>query len=77
MTVPPSVPKTCREAMKMPVGELCNAASNNEIKSLEDLKVFELVPCSTVPPRNRFGKSMLVTTLNPENTCEARLVAQD
>ena len=58
----------------MPDDELLKAAFNKEIKSLQDLKVFQLVPRSKVLPGHRIYKSKWVTKLKPDNTRKARLV---
>ena len=76
LTVQSSVPTTFQEAMKLPDAELWNAAFNKEIKSLQDLTVFKLVPRSAVPPGHRIYKSKPVTKPKPDNTRKARLVAQ-
>ena len=60
----------------MPDAELWYAAFNKEIKCWQDLKVFKLVPRSTVPPGQRNYKSKWVTKIKPDNTLKARLVAQ-
>ena len=49
-TTQPNVPNNFQEAMKMPDADLWREAAEKEIKSLQDLNFYKLVPRSTVPP---------------------------
>ena len=56
-TTQPNVPQNFRDAMKLADADLWRVAVENEIKSLQDLNVYSLVPRSTVPP----GKEVIST----------------
>ena len=60
--------------MKLPDAELWRAAAKKEMDSLEDLKVYKLVPRSTVPPGTRAYNSRWVFKVKADNTHKARLV---
>ena len=62
--------------MKLPAAELWKEAAQKEVKSLQDLKVYTLVPESNVPGQNVIG-SKWVFKVKTDNTYKARLVAQD
>ena len=49
-TTKPNVPGNFQEAMKMCDADLWREAAGKEIKSLQELNVYNLVPRSTVPP---------------------------
>ena len=49
-TTQPNVPQRFRDAMKLADADLWRVAAEDEIKSLQDLNVFSLVPRSTLPP---------------------------
>ena len=65
----PNVLGTRQEPMKLPDAELWRA--QNEMDSLEDLRVYKLVPRSTVPPRSRVYKSRWVFKVEANNTHKA------
>ena len=46
-----TIPNTFKEAMKLPEAKMRKAESDKEMKCLQDLKVYTLVPRSKVPPR--------------------------
>ena len=45
-----TIPNTFKEAIRLPEANMWEAASDREMKSLLDLKVYTLVPRSEVPP---------------------------
>ena len=62
--------------MKLPEAELWKEAAQKEIKSLQDLKVYTLVPISNVPKGQNVIGSKWVFKMKTDNTYKARLVAQ-
>ena len=62
--------------MKLPEAELWMKAAQKEIKSLQDLKVYTLVPISNVPKGKNVIGSKWVFKVKTDNTYKARLVAQ-
>ena len=71
-----TVPESYQQAMKLPEAELWKEAAQKEIKSLQDLKVYTLVPISNVPNGQNVIGSKWVFKLKTDNTYKARLVAQ-
>ena len=49
-TTQPNVPRNFEEAMKVSDANLWREAAEKEVKSLQHLNVYKLVPRSTVPP---------------------------
>ena len=62
--------------MKLADADLWRVAAENEIKSLQDLDVYSLVPRSTVPPGKKVISTKWVFKIKPNKTYKARLVAQ-
>ncbi|CAB1120117.1 unnamed protein product [Ectocarpus sp. CCAP 1310/34] len=71
-----TIPNTCKKAMELPETKLWKAATDKEIKSLQDLKVYKLVPRTDVPLGHNVIGSKWVFKVKPENTHKARLVAK-
>ena len=71
-----TVPESYQEAMELPEAELWKEAAQKEIKSLQDLKVYTLVPKSNVPKGQNGICSKWVFKVKTDNTYKARLVAQ-
>ena len=67
------LPNTFKEAMRLPEAKMWRAASDKEMKSLQDLEVYTLAPCSEIPPGQ---KSKCVYKVKVDNTHKARLVAK-
>ncbi|CAN0248435.1 unnamed protein product, partial [Ectocarpus sp. 12 AP-2014] len=44
-----TIPNTFKEAMELPETKIWKAATDKEMKSLQDLKVYKLVPRTDVP----------------------------
>ena len=55
-----NVPRNFQKAMKMSDADLWREAAEKEIKSLQDLNVYKLVPRSTVPPGQKVTGTKLV-----------------
>ena len=62
--------------MKLPEAEVWKEAAQKEIKSLQDLKVYTLVPKFNVPKGQNVIGSKRVFKVKTDNTYKARLVAQ-
>ena len=62
--------------MKLADADLWRVAAESEIKSLQDLNVYSLVPRSTVPAGKEVISTKWVFKIKPNKTYEARLVAQ-
>ena len=62
--------------MKLPEAKLWKEAAQKEIKSLQDLKVYTLVPTSNVPKGQNVIGSKWVFKVKTDNTYKDRLVAQ-
>ena len=71
-----TIPNTFKEAMRLPEAKMWKAASDKEMKSLQDLKVYTLVPRSGVPPEQKVIGSKWVYKVKADNTPKARLVAK-
>ena len=71
-----TVPENYQQAMKLPEAELWKEAAQKEIKSLQDLEVYTLVPISNVPKGQNVINSKWVFKVKTDNTYKARLVAQ-
>ena len=56
--------------------DLWREAAEKEIKSLQDLNVYKLVPWSTVPPGQKVIGTKWVSKVKANQTYKARLVAQ-
>ena len=69
-------PESYQQAMKLPEAERWKEAAQKEIKSLQDLKVYTLVPISNVPQGQNAIGSKRVFKVKTDNTYKARLVAQ-
>ena len=72
-----TVPESYEQAMKLPEAELWKEAAQKKIKSLQDLKVYTLVPKSNIPKGQNVIGSKWVFKVKTDNTYQARLVAQD
>lgn len=70
------IPNTFKEAMGLPEAQQWKDASEKEIKSLQDLNVYKLVPLSDVPSGKTVIGTKWVYKVKPDNTFKARLVAQ-
>ena len=62
--------------MRLPEAKIWEAASDKEMKSLQDLKVYTLVPRSEVHPGQKVIGSKWVYKVKADNTHKARLVAK-
>ena len=62
--------------MKLPEADLWKEEAQKEIKSLQGLKVYTLVPKSNVPKEQNVIGSKWVFKVKTDNTYKARLVAQ-
>ena len=62
--------------MRLPAAKMWKAASDKEMKSLQDLKVYTLVPRSEVPPGQKVIGLKWVYKVKADNTHKARLVAK-
>ncbi|CAN0307452.1 unnamed protein product, partial [Pylaiella littoralis] len=62
--------------MKTPEASLWRAAADKEMDSLHELKVYKLVPRSTVPPGQKIINSKWVLKRKADNSYKARVVAQ-
>ena len=56
--------------------DLWREAAEKEIKSLQDLNVYKLVPWSTVPPGQKVIGTKWVSKVKANQTYKARFVAQ-
>ena len=72
-----TIPNIFKEAMRLPEAKMGKAASDKEMKSLQDLKVYTLVPRSDVPPGQKVIGSKWVYEVKADNTHKARLVAKE
>ena len=75
-TTQSNVPQKLRDVMKLADPDLWRVAAENEIKSLQDLNVYSLVPRSTVRPGKQVVSIKWVFRIKPKKTYKARLVAQ-
>lgn len=75
-TMQPGIPKSFYDAMKTPEASLWRAAADKEMDSLHELKVYKLVPRSTVPPGQKIINSKWVLKRKADNSYKARVVAQ-
>ena len=71
-----TIPNTFKEAMRLPETNMWKAASDKEMKSLQDLKVYTLIPRSEVPLGQKVIGSRWVYKVKADNTHKARLVAK-
>ena len=71
-----TIPNTFKEAIRLPEAKVWKAASDKEMKSLQDLKVYTLVPRSEVLPGQKVIGSKWVDKMKADNTHKARLVAK-
>ena len=71
-----TIPNTFKEATRLPEAKMWRAASDKEMKSLQDLKVSTLVPRSEVPPGQKVIGSKWVYKVKTDNMHKARLVAK-
>ena len=71
-----TVPESYQQAMKLPEAELWKEPAQKEIESLQDLKVYTLLPKSNVPKGQNVIGSKWVFKVKTDNTYKARLVAQ-
>ena len=71
-----TIPNTFKEAMRLPEATMWKAASDKEMKSLQNLKVYTLVPRSEVPPGQKGIGSKWVYKVKPDNMHKVRLVAK-
>ena len=69
------IPNTFKGAMSLPEAKMWKAAPDKGIKSLQDLKVYTLVPRSEAPSGQMIG-SKWVCKAKEDNTHKARLVAK-
>ena len=74
--VQPDVPRTIQEARASPDAAKWNAAAEREMKSLNDRKVYKLVPRSAVPPGRKRIKSKWVFKRKADGSFKGRVVAQ-
>ena len=70
-----TIPNTFKEAMRLPEAKMRKASSDKEMKSLQDLKMYTLVPRSEVPPGQKVIGSKWVYKVKADNMHKARLVA--
>ena len=63
-----TVPESYQQAIKLPEAEPWKEAAQKEIKSLQDLKVYTLVPRSNVPNGQNVIGSKWVFKVNTDNT---------
>ena len=75
-TTQPNVPRNFQEAMKMSDADFLREAAEKEIKSLQDLNVYKLVPRSTVLPGQTVIGTKWVFRVKANQTSKALLVAQ-
>ena len=75
-TTQPTVPRIFQEAMKISDVDLWREAAEKEIKSLQDLNVYKLVPRSTVPPGQKVIGTNWVFKVKAKQVYKARLVVQ-
>ena len=71
-----TVPESYQQVMRLPEAELWKGAVQKEIKSLQDLKVYTLIPKSNVPIGQNVIGSKWVFKVKTDNTYKTRLVAQ-
>ena len=74
--VQPDVPRTIQEARASPDAAKWNAAAEHEMKSLNDGKVYTLVPRSSVPRGRKRIKSNWVFKHKADGSFKGRVVAQ-
>ena len=74
--VQPDVPRTIQEARASPDAAKCNATAEREMKSLNDRKVYKLVPRPAVPPGRKRIKSKWVFKCKADGSFKGRVVAQ-
>ena len=74
--VQPDVPRTIQEARASPDGAKWNAAAKREMKSLNDRKVYKLVPRSAVPAGRERIKYKWVFKRKADGSFKGRVVAQ-
>eukprot|EP00903_Cladosiphon_okamuranus_P019283 g17724.t1 len=74
--VQPDVPKTIQDARASPDATKWQAAAEREMKSLNDRKVYKLVPRSAIPPGSKSIKSKWVFKRKADGTFKGRIVAQ-
>ena len=72
----PDVPLTIQEARASPDAAKWNAAAEREMKSLNDRKVYNLVPRSAVAPGRKRIKSKWVFKRKADGSFKGRVVAQ-
>ena len=70
------IPNTFKEAMGLPQAQQWKDVSQKEMKSLQDLNVYTLVPRSDFPPGKQVIGTKWVYKVKPDNAFKARLVAQ-
>lgn len=70
------VPDSYKEAMQLPEAALWKEAMKKEMKSLDDLKVYNLVPKTDVPQGQNVIGSKWVFKVKADTTYKARIVAQ-
>ena len=75
-TTQPNVPRHFQEAKNMSDADFWREEAEKEIKSLQDLNVYKLVPRSTVPPGQKVIGTKWVFKVKANQTYKAHLVAQ-
>lgn len=71
----PSIPRSIKNAMKLPEAELWRTAAQQEPKSLQELDVYELVPLSAAPQGKETTGNKWVFHIKPNTTDQAGLGA--
>lgn len=71
-----TVSNTYKEAKRLPEAVRWKAASDKEVRSLEDDDVYTLVPITTIPPGNKLVGSRWVQKVKADNTFKGRVVVQ-
>ena len=71
-----TIPNTFKGAIRLPEARMWKAASDKEMKSLQNLKVYTLVPFSEILLRQEVIGSKWVYKMKGDNTHKARLVAK-
>ncbi|CAM9846362.1 unnamed protein product [Sphacelaria rigidula] len=69
------IPTNFEEAIMLPKSTTWKEAAQKQLKSLQDLKVYSLVPKTDVPLGLKIIGSEWVLKVKPVKTCKARLVA--
>ena len=70
-TTQPNVPRNFQEVMKMSDADLWREAAEKEIRSLQNLNVYKLVPWSTVRPGEKAIDTKWVFKVKANHTYKA------